>query len=395
MPPSDPSPRTRFVGVGTSVAVILVTVGAVLPTMTKTFDPVGPAGFAATTAIGVIYTAVGTLGVYAAERRGSRAHRVAAVFALVVLASVVVPVSRGTAWLMTLPAVTMSILFLSRAQATCAISLMVAMVAGVIVRRAVSGVRAVEDLLAHAAGFAFVVVFSRMAQTHHQARTRIEQLAGELGVANQRLREHAAQAHDLATTKERNRIAREIHDGLGHYLTVVFVQLEAAEKLFAKDPARSVAAIAKARELTHEGLDEVRRAVSVLRGSGSTARTLLSSLEALACASTESGLDTRFLVHGAPRPLAEPTEFALYRAAQEALTNVSRHAAAHHVKLDLVFTAPSTVALRVEDDGIGCERAEGGFGLVGLRERAELVGGEVAIRTARGQGFALELRVPG
>ncbi len=224
----------------------------------------------------------------------------------------------------------------------------------------------------------------------------MERLAGALASSNEKLREHAAQAEELATTKERNRIAREIHDGLGHYLTVVFVQLEAAEKLFAKDPARSVAAIAKARKLTHEGLDEVRRAVSVLRGSGPVGSTLLANLKELATASTEAGLDTRFLVHGAPRPLAEPTELTLYRAAQEALTNVTRHAKARTVKVDPpLHRARHRGAPR--RGRRGGERPRRGRlpGLVGLRERADLVGGRVAIETARGRGFAIELRVPG
>ncbi len=392
-PPSRPS-RPRFVGLGTSVAVLLVTVASVLRTATRTYDPPRQAGVAATVVIGVLYVILGTVGLHAAERRTSRRELLACVTALVLLAAVAVPVSHGEAWLMTMPVITMCILWLSPVVAAGVIAALALVVAGVIARE-LPWFRALQELVGLASSFAFVAVFSRMAKTQHYARMQVEQLAGELGEANERLREHAVQAHDLATTKERNRIAREIHDGLGHYLTVVFVQLEAAERLFAKDPARAVAAIAKARKLTHEGLDEVRRAVSVLRGSGPAGRTLLASLEELASAATEGGLATRFLVHGAPRPLAEPTELALYRAAQEALTNANRHARARSVKLDLLFTEPDKVALRVEDDGVGSDRAEGGFGLVGLRERAFLVGGSVAITTARGQGFALELRVPG
>ena len=373
----------------------MVTAASLLRTCNRAYDAPGSAAVAATLAMGGLYTVLGTLGLYVAERRESRTALRACFGALVVLASVIVPMSHGECWLMVLPVITMSILYLSPAGVVGTIALLAAVVSAAVVHGAPTWGYAGQELVGLSSSFAFVIVFSRMAKTQHHARTQVERLAGELGVANERLRELAAEAHDLATTRERNRIAREIHDGLGHYLTVVFVQLEAAEKLFAKDPARSVAAIAKARKLTHEGLDEVRRAVSVLRGSGPPSRTLVSNLEALASASTEGGVDTRFLVHGAPRPLAEPTEFTLYRAAQEALTNVCRHAQARNVKLDLVFTAPDSVALRVEDDGVGSERAEGGFGLVGLRERADLVGGSVAIKTGRGQGFALELRVPG
>jgi signal transduction histidine kinase len=234
-----------------------------------------------------------------------------------------------------------------------------------------------------------------MALAAHQARLHIEELAAELRQANARLREHAVEAHDLATMKERTRIAREIHDGLGHYLTVVFVQLEAAEKLASKDPEKSLAAIAKARKLTHDGLDEVRRAVSVLRETSAADGKLLGSLEALASASRENGVEASLVVHGEPRPMSEASSLTLYRAAQEALTNVSRHARARAVKMELDFQGRGGIALRVEDDGVGSDAADGGFGLVGMRERVELCGGKMEIRTARGQGFTLELTVPG
>jgi signal transduction histidine kinase len=386
----------RFMGPGIVVALVMVVVASLLRTFTRAYDAVGPERGAATAALSAAYVLVGAVGLYRAEHRGNRRGLLAYLYTLIVLALLVVPLSNGEAWFMVLPVVTLSVLFLSPARGTGVIALMAAaVVAGEAVFAGGPARHVVQELVTHASAFAFVVVFSRMALQQHQARSRIEQLVGELGEANERLREHAAQAHDLATTKERNRIAREIHDGLGHYLTVVFVQLEAAEKLFAKDPARALQAIAKARKLTHEGLDEVRRAVSVLRGSAPAGRTLLQSLEALANAATEGGVDTRLVVHGDPRPLAEPTEFTLYRAAQEALTNVSRHARAKNVKLELEFVEPESVALRVEDDGIGSDRAEGGFGLVGLRERAELVGGKLTIKTARAKGFAIELRVPG
>jgi signal transduction histidine kinase len=374
----------------------LVTAGSLLRTFSRVRDPVGPEARAVTAALAVAYVLAGAVGLYQAEQRSNKRGLLVALSALIVIVLAVVPLSHGEAWFMVLPVATVSILFLSPAQGWGVIVLMAAAVVGGKVAYAQGPARhLVEELVTHASAFAFVVVFARLALQQRQARLQIEQLASELGEANERLREHAAQAHDLATTKERHRIAREIHDGLGHYLTVVFVQLEAAEKLLAKDPARALAAIAKARQLTHEGLDEVRRALTVLRGSTPAGRTLLEGIEALASASAEGGIETQVIVEGAPRPLPESTEFTLYRAVQEALTNVKRHARAQRVKVELCFASQGSVAIRVEDDGIGSDRAEGGFGLVGLRERAELVGGELTIRTARAQGFALELRVPG
>jgi signal transduction histidine kinase len=180
-------------------------------------------------------------------------------------------------------------------------------------------------------------------------------------------------------------------------LTVVHVQLEAAQALLASAPDRALAALAKAQHLTHEGLNEVRRSVSLLRGSAPARPPLVEALTALAAECSAAGLAADLRLEGSPRRLAEPVEFTLYRAAQEALTNARRHACASRIDLRLEFAAGERVRLCVQDDGAGaCEPPRaGGFGLLGLRERAELVGGRVSIRTAPAQGFALELEVPG
>jgi signal transduction histidine kinase len=87
--------------------------------------------------------------------------------------------------------------------------------------------------------------------------------------------------------------------------------------------------------------------------------------------------------------------FTLYRAAQEALTNVRRHAQASNIRIQLAFAESELIRLRIEDDGVGADQPRAGFGLVGLRERAEMCGGSVSVSAARGRGFALEVELPG
>jgi len=105
------------------------------------------------------------------------------------------------------------------------------------------------------------------------------------------------------------------------------------------------------------------------------------------------------LVQGTPRPLPPPTELALYRAAQEALTNIRKHARASRVDVRVEYGRDDRVRLNVRDNGVGGEPAaadaNGGFGLLGLRERLQLVGGELRVRTAPGEGFAVEVEAPG
>ena len=97
---------------------------------------------------------------------------------------------------------------------------------------------------------------------------------------------------------------------------------------------------------------------------------------------------------GAVHPLTPQAELTLYRAAQEALTNVGKHARTSHVDLTLDYETAGPVRLKVHDDGVGSADSQGGFGLLGVRERVQLLGGEVRIRTKVGKGFTLEVELP-
>jgi signal transduction histidine kinase len=262
------------------------------------------------------------------------------------------------------------------------------------VSRATSAAEIVRDVAVWTASLAFVLVVSRMLLLQHEARSEVEGLAHKLAEANDQLRAQAADIEELARTKERNRIARDIHDGLGHYLTVVHVQLEAAQALLGRDPAGARGALLKAQELTREGLADVRRSVALLRGSVPAQRPLLAAIEKLTSECKAGGIEAALKLSGTPRPLPEPIEITLYRAAQEALTNVRRHARASRLDVELAF-ADGGIRLRVEDDGVGADRVDPGFGLLGLRERAESVGGRMTVESARGQGFRLEMELPG
>jgi len=207
------------------------------------------------------------------------------------------------------------------------------------------------------------------------------------------LRRFAAQAEELAATRERNRIARDIHDSVGHYLTVVNVQIEAARSIIAARPAAADECLVRAQELARDGLAELRRSVSMLRAGPLEQRPFGVALVELVDDSRRAGLDATLAIEGAARALAPALEFALYRAAQEALTNVQRHARATVARCTLAY-GERAVRLRIEDDGVGAAATDAGFGLVGMRERVAAVGGTVELRTSPGHGFAIEVHVP-
>ena len=235
-------------------------------------------------------------------------------------------------------------------------------------------------------GIVFVAVFTRVAASERDARNALAE-------ANQLLRDHASQVEELATTKERNRLAREIHDSVGHYLTVVNVQIGAARTMLDQDRSRALEHLATAQSLTQEGLAEVRHSVATLRASPTESRPLPEALTSLVDQWRAAGLNASFRQSGTVRTLRPQSNLTLYRAGQEALTNIAKHANATIVSVRLNYVEDRT-RLTIEDNGVGATDSEGGFGLLGIRERVQLLNGSVRVSTDAGKGFILEVEVP-
>ncbi len=240
----------------------------------------------------------------------------------------------------------------------------------------------------------FVALIAQTSLNEQRARENAERLTLDLEAANHQLAEYASQAEELAATQERNRLAREIHDNLGHYLTIVNVQIEAAKVTCESDPARALAALDKAQEMARKGLSSVRESVAALRVSPVENRPLEDAIAELANESQAAGIATEFHLVGSLHPVEAKTALAFYRAAQEALTNVRKHSSASHVDVTLDFSEADLVRLTVRDDGVGASDVTGGFGLIGIRERVQLLGGVCRVETEIGKGFRLEVSIP-
>ena len=198
-----------------------------------------------------------------------------------------------------------------------------------------------------------------------------------------------------AAAAERGRVAREMHDVLAHTLSALALQLETTRLLAhdrGVDPDVS-RAIDQAHGLAAGGLEEARRAISTARGDPLPGPERVRSLaEAV---SEQSGLPVTVDVWGEPRELAADARLAVYRTAQEALTNVRRHATPDRVEVRLDYR-DDAVALVVEDHGAvaAAAPAGAGYGLAGMRERAELLGGTL-VAEPTGDGFRVQLVLPG
>jgi signal transduction histidine kinase len=242
-------------------------------------------------------------------------------------------------------------------------------------------------------GFAFTFIISRLARVGEEQHRR------ERALIEEEKRSLAART-EAAALAERGRIAREMHDVLAHSLSALAVELEGARLLARSrgaDPELQ-RAIERAHQHTTAGLGEARAAIEALRGDDLPGPERLGAMaEGFA---TEQDVDCRLEVRGEPRRLPSEARLAIYRTAQEALTNVRKHAEPERVDLRLDYSGDGT-RLEIADHGTAadgaCERPLGdagaGYGVSGMRERAELLGGRLEAGPTE-DGFRVELWLP-
>jgi len=387
---SKPPNKTSFFSSGNLAFVIVVCASYASATTAIIYSrrPVPAWEAAVLVSVGMAYIVVGTYGFAICRRSRSLLARLS-YFVLQLLLAVTLILLRGSTGelsLILLPLAGQSALLLPLPgmMPVCFLIYMT-LVTPLIIRS--RWVDAIAIALIYGTGIVFVVVFTRVAASEREARTALAE-------ANQLLRDHAVQVEELATTKERNRLAREIHDSLGHYLTVVNVQIGAAQAILDLDRQRALDHLSNAQALTQEGLAEVRHSVAALRASPIESRPLPEALAKLSEQWNAAGLHAKFVVAGTTRPLTPQANLTLYRAAQEALTNVGKHAHASSVELYLDYCDERLIRLRIKDDGLGSVNSEGGFGLLGVRERVQLLNGAVHVRADAGEGFSLEVELP-
>ncbi|MFC9341370.1 sensor histidine kinase [Streptomyces sp. NPDC057020] len=217
-------------------------------------------------------------------------------------------------------------------------------------------------------------------------------------------REQEARARQSAT-EERLRITREVHDVLGHSISLINVQSGAALHRLGKGPApeaglaTATEALEAVKATSKDALRELRATLGVLRGADEPTPTApsasgLALLGDLAARARSAGLDVRTDVTGTPVPLPPPVDLAAYRIVQESLTNVTRHAGARTVRITLDW-GTDAVRLRIADDGEGAPEGRPlGSGIRGMAERARAFGGELTARNGDDGGFLVAARLP-
>ncbi len=235
---------------------------------------------------------------------------------------------------------------------------------------------------------AFVLLLMNALLTERQSREKIVS-------ANEQLRQYALRIENQATLQERNRIARDIHDSLGHSLTALNLQLETALKLWSVDPAKATKFLVQAKKLGSTALQDVRQSVSAMRSNplqGNSFEEAIASLtEEFHCS---TGISPAFILL-LRRPLPTEVTTAVYRIVQEALTNISKYSQATQVKIRLQAT-PTELQVTVQDNGKGFNLDENttGFGLQSMRDRTLALGGQFKIDSAPNAGCCITATIP-
>lgn len=259
----------------------------------------------------------------------------------------------------------------------------------------------IASLLYLAIVLASWVLMTGAISKERESRSRAERLLRELEASHQQLKTYAGQVAELATAEERNRLARDIHDGLGHYLTAISIQLEKALAFRERNPQEAEQAIRDAKRSARQALQDVRQSVAALH-STQPVFSFTAALSDLANNMQTGRLVVELHINGQEVGFSKLTLMTLYRAVQEGLTNVQKHSNASRVTIQADL-GEHNVCVSLGDNGCGFDPAilersltgqDDHFGLRGMRERLELVGGSIGLESAPGRGTCLVITAP-
>ena len=259
----------------------------------------------------------------------------------------------------------------------------------------------VSDLLIFSIGLVFAISMAKVVSDEEASRLRAETLLADLELSHQQLKKYTEQVAGLAAAEERNRLARDIHDSLGHYLTAINVQLEKALAFRERNPQEAEQALWDAKRSAKQALQDVRQSVGALRRSEEVF-SLSAALAELAQNMSNGRLTVDLQIAGDETGFSKLALMSLYRAAQEGLTNIQKHAQASRATLRVTLDRQEA-RLVVGDDGRGFDTAllsqlpsnrQERFGLQGVRERLELIGGSMKMESHPNQGTHLVVAIP-
>ncbi|MDP4181927.1 MAG: sensor histidine kinase [Bacillota bacterium] len=242
---------------------------------------------------------------------------------------------------------------------------------------------------------AFVTGTSYFVRSQIREKEKLARMNMEIEEAYRNLIDASAASEQLSIEKERVRMAREIHDTLAHTLTSLIVQLEACKKLSLVDTGRLLEELEKAQELTRSGLNDVKRTIKSLRPQALEEKPFFECVLDF-INNTMNNTEVHIILNNnlpQDMKLSTTLEITIFRIIQESITNSIRHGHSKEIEITMNLYE-GIIQINIHDNGAGCSRIKKGFGLSGIQERLEVVGGWADFLSTIGNGFTTKVSIP-
>ncbi len=248
------------------------------------------------------------------------------------------------------------------------------------------------DILMVLLGLFFYLISLFTYKALRKEKKEVERLNQELKLSYNKLKEQSEKIEELAIAKERNRVAGEIHDNLGHSLVALNMNLDVIEKIIDRDIVKAKQLTSKSHILTRESMEELRKAVYALKEEGSS--TLIDSIEGIA-ANIEGTGEVKVIldIDEKVEDLLPEYKNIIYISIKEALTNSIKHGRAKEISINIKL-GKNEVLVSIEDNGLGCSNLVKGNGLIGIEDRINKFGGDVTYNGKDKKGFKIDLSLP-
>lgn len=227
-----------------------------------------------------------------------------------------------------------------------------------------------------------ILVIVNFAKYNKEEKEKKELLYNELLKTHKKLKQYSDKVEELAVIGERNRIARDIHDTLGHNMTALIMQMEMSSHMMEKDSAKAKELIDSAKKMARQGLLSIRKVVETLKVEEIN-KGISSIKDLIHKFSNVAGIEIELEIIGDPSKMDPDTDITLYRTIQEALTNAVRHGKAVEIKVELMYSREN-ISFLIKDNGIGAENIKEGYGLKGMKERISSLNGKVEFESDNG-----------
>ncbi|WP_458788213.1 sensor histidine kinase [Vallitalea sediminicola] len=228
-----------------------------------------------------------------------------------------------------------------------------------------------------------VIVVLGFAKYHEEEKSKIDNIYKELLRAHYKLKDYAEKIKELTTIEERNRIARDLHDTLGHDMTGLIMQLEMTSSMIDKDVDAAKGLMEDSKVTARNSLKKVRKIVETFKDESKIYSDIGAINELVDDFSNKTGVNIKFEVKGDKVALSPDVYITLYRIVQESMTNAVRHGEATQIKIIIIYEK-NVIRFSITDNGVGCDNVCEGYGLKGMRERVGLLGGFIDYRNECG-----------